>query len=214
VTGVTSIDCRRCGRRVSSAAPRCPECGADPRSGESAFRGRGTDRVRVCQGVGIRLAAQAIDAVLLFLAFILVSLVVYLFMTGAGEFAVVGKEPQSWPLWLAFAFASFVYYWVCEGLWGRTLGKRFCDLRVLRADGSPIGLGRALVRTLVRAVDVLPAFYLVGAVAVWLTPRDQRLGDLAAGTVVVRPRMVDRDLVDDPRQRVIPWRAGPEVPAA
>lgn len=208
----TSMTCRRCGRRVSSEAPRCPECGADPRSGESAFRGRGADRVRVCQGVGIRLAAQAIDAVLLFLAFLLVSLVVYLFMTGAGEFAVVGQEPSSWPLWVVFACASFIYYWVCEGLWGRTLGKRFCDLRVLRADGSPIGLGRALVRTLARAVDVLPAFYLVGAVAVWLTPRDQRLGDLAAGTVVVRPRMVDLDLVDDPRQRVVPWRAGPEAP--
>ncbi len=214
MTGASDSRCRRCGRQVSAEAPRCPECGADPRSGESAFRGRGTDRVRVCQGVGIRLLAQAIDTILLFLVFILVSLVVYLLLTGAGEFAVVGEEPQSWPLWLVFACAAFVYYWVCEGLWGQTLGKRLCDLRVLRVDGSPIGLGRALVRTLARVVDVLPVFYLVGAVAIWLTPRHQRLGDLAAGTVVVRPRMVELDLVDDPRQRVIPWRAGAGAPAA
>jgi len=170
--------------------------------------------VRVCQGVGIRFLAQAIDAVCLFLVFILLALGVFLFLAGSGDFAEVGEEPKSWPLWIGFMLASFVYYWLCEGLWGRTLGKRFCDLRVLRADGAPLGLGRAFVRTLLRLVDALPAFYLLGAVAIWLTPRDQRVGDLAAGSVVVRPRMVELELLDDPKQRVIPWRGDPESPVA
>lgn len=204
----TTIDCRRCGRPVTAEAPRCPECGADPRTGESAFRGRGTDRARVCQGVGIRLAATAIDVVVLFAAFILVSLVIYLFLMGAGEFAVVGEEPSSMPFWIVFFIAWFFYYWVCEGVWGRTLGKRLCSLRVVRKDGGRIGIGAALVRTLLRLVDALPAFYLVGALLLWLTPLDQRLGDLLAGTVVVRPQMVALNRLSDLRERVIPWRAG------
>ena len=212
MTSVTSIDCRRCGRRVTSEAPRCPECGADPRTGESSFRGRDTDRARVCQGVGIRLVAQAIDAVILLLVFILFAYIAYLVMAAAGKFAVVGREPQSWPLWIAFFVAGFLYYWLCEGLWGRTLGKRFCDLRVVARDGARIGLGRALVRTLLRLVDVLPAFYVLGALLIWVTRRDQRLGDLAAGTVVVHPRMVELERLGDPRERVVPWR-GPRTPA-
>lgn len=207
----TIISCRRCGWRVSSEAPRCPECGADPRTGGSSFRGRDTDRARVCQGVVIRLAAQAIDVAILLVLFIFVGYLAYLVMAARGEFAVVGEEPSSLPFWVILFVASFLYYWVGEGLWGRTIGKRFCDLRVVATDGSRIGLGRALVRTVLRLVDILPAFYLLGALVVWVTRRDQRIGDLAAGTVVVRPRMVELELLDDPSARVIPWR-GPEAP--
>jgi uncharacterized RDD family membrane protein YckC/ribosomal protein L37E len=208
VTDRKTIACRRCGREVSSEAPRCPECGADPRTGESAYRGRDTDKARVCEGVGLRFAAQVVDAVVLLLAFILVSYAVYLAMAGAGEFAIVGEEPSSLPFWIAFLSGSFVYYWICEGVWGRTLGKRLFDLRVVRVDGAPAGLGRAFVRTALRPVDALPAAYLLGAGVIWLTRRDQRLGDLAAGTVVVRPRMVPLDRLTDPAARVIPWSAG------
>jgi uncharacterized RDD family membrane protein YckC len=192
---------------VGSEAPRCPECGADPRTGESAYHGRDSDKARVCQGVGVRLAAQAVDAAFLLLVFILVSYAAYLVMAGAGEFAIVGEEPSSLPFWVAFLSGSFLYYWIGEGVWGRTLGKRLFDLRVVRADGAPAGLGRALVRTLLRPVDALPAAYVLGACVIWLTRRDQRLGDLAAGTVVVRPQMVPRDRLADPAARVIPWSA-------
>ncbi len=208
MTDRTTIACGRCGRDVSSEAPRCPECGADPRTGESAYRGRDADKARVCEGVGIRLAAQAVDAVFLLLVFILASYAVYLVMTGAGEFAIVGEEPSSLPFWVAFLSGSFLYYWICEGVWGRTLGKRLFDLRVVRVDGAPAGLGRALVRTVLRPVDALPVAYLLGACVIWLTQRDQRLGDLAAGTVVVRPRMVPLERLGDPAARVIPWSSG------
>ncbi len=137
-----TISCRRCGRRVTGEAPRCPECGADPRTGQSAYRGRGSDKARTCQGVGPRLAAQAVDLALLSLLFIVASYAVYLVMAGAGEFAVVGEEPTSLPFWVAFLAGSFLYFWLCEGLRGRTLGKRLLDLRVVRADGGPAGLRR------------------------------------------------------------------------
>ena len=59
------IACRRCGRIVSAEAPHCPECRADPRTGLSSYRGGERDRVRVCEGVGIRCVAFAVDFVIL-----------------------------------------------------------------------------------------------------------------------------------------------------
>jgi len=68
---------------------------------------------------------------------------------------------------------------------GRTLGKRMLKLRVLRADGLPVGWGPSLLRNLLRFVDGLPFAYTVGLVSVLLTRDFQRVGDLVAGTVVV-----------------------------
>src|SRR6476659_6767222 len=73
---------------------------------------------------------------------------------------------------------------------GRTPGKRWSSLRVVCDDGSPVTFRSSALRNLVRLVDILPGMYLVGAVAIFATRRNQRLGDLAAGTLVVRaPRV-------------------------
>lgn len=183
-----TIACLRCDRTVSAEAIRCPECGADPRTGESGFRGGERDRVRICEGVGLRIAAFAVDFVLLSAVFLAVGLLVYLVLIGAGEFKVVGEEPPPWPLWLVFTAAAFAYFWIGEVRWTRTLGKRFFELRVVRADGGRMGYGAGFVRTVLRPIDWLPTLYLLGAFLVWVTPLNQRLGDLAAGTVVVRVR--------------------------
>ena len=199
------IACRRCGRIVSAEAPHCPECRADPRTGLSSYRGGERDRVRVCEGVGIRCVAFAVDFVILSAVFLMIALFVYLVLVGAGEFAKIGKEPPSWPLWVVFSCAAFVYFWVCEARWTRTLGKRFFDLRVVRTDGGRVGYGAAFVRTLLRFIDWLPGCYLVGAALVWLTPKRQRLGDLAAGTVVVRPRTMPAEELAANRLPTAPW---------
>ncbi len=68
---------------------------------------------------------------------------------------------------------------------GQTPGKRSMNLRVVNADATPIAWNGSLVRNLLRVVDLLPGFYLVGLVSLCLTHRFQRLGDLAAGTLVV-----------------------------
>jgi uncharacterized RDD family membrane protein YckC len=81
---------------------------------------------------------------------------------------------------------SFGYYWVLEAGWGQTLGKRALGIKVVRADGSKPGVGATFVRTLLRAIDGLPGFYLVGLIAILATgERRQRLGDMAAKTRVV-----------------------------
>lgn len=70
---------------------------------------------------------------------------------------------------------------------GRSPGKAMAGLRVVRGDGMPLTLRGSIVRNLMRVVDMLPVSYLVGFVAMMLSERRQRLGDSAAGTVVVRP---------------------------
>jgi hypothetical protein len=74
---------------------------------------------------------------------------------------------------------------------GQTPGKKLVGIRVVRADGSPVGLFESAVRNLLRFVDFLPAFYPVGLVTMLIDRQNRRLGDLAAGTVLVRVEKVD-----------------------
>jgi uncharacterized RDD family membrane protein YckC len=85
---------------------------------------------------------------------------------------------------LALEIAYFVLLETTTG--GRSLGKRLLGLRVMRDGGHPIGLRESLVRNLLRTADSLPANYLVGLVAMLLSREGKRLGDFAAGTIVVR----------------------------
>lgn len=82
---------------------------------------------------------------------------------------------------------AWSYFIVLEWLWqGQTVGKRMHGLRVIREDGAPAGFVAILIRNLVRIVDFLPGFYGLGLMVIILSPRSQRLGDIAAGTYVVR----------------------------
>lgn len=86
-----------------------------------------------------------------------------------------------------FFAISLAYGALTEWLWrGQTVGKRMLKLRVVDARGLRLEPSQLMVRNLMRFIDGLPALYLVGGVACFLSPHRQRLGDLAAGTVVVR----------------------------
>lgn len=83
--------------------------------------------------------------------------------------------------------ASLLYFAALEYFWhGQTIGKRALGLRVLDAHGLPLTGAQILFRNLLRAVDFLPALYLVGGLAALASRRAQRIGDLVAGTVVIR----------------------------
>ena len=69
---------------------------------------------------------------------------------------------------------------------GRTPGKMLVGLRVVTDSGRAVGLPQALARNLLRFIDALPSSYLVGLTAMLTSPRRKRLGDLAAGSIVVR----------------------------
>ena len=87
---------------------------------------------------------------------------------------------------LTFAIA-WSYFILLEWLGnGQTIGKRIFGLRVIADDGAPAGFTAVLVRNLLRMIDFLPGFYGFGLLAIVVSSRSQRLGDLAAGTFVVR----------------------------
>ena len=80
---------------------------------------------------------------------------------------------------------TLYYYFALESGGGQTVGKKLLKLRVLRADGRPAGMREIAVRTVLRVVDGIGA-YIVGLIVMLATgQRRQRLGDLAAGTIVV-----------------------------
>jgi hypothetical protein len=93
----------------------------------------------------------------------------------------------------AFAIVFFLVFFGYDVLFevrsrGRTPGKRWTGLRVVRTGGRPITFVPSCVRNVMRIVDILPAFYAIGMFSIFVTERNQRLGDLAAGTLVVRER--------------------------
>ena len=90
--------------------------------------------------------------------------------------------------WLVFIALQLGYFHLCESLSGQTIGKHLFDLRVVRkADAGPASAAAISGRTVLRLLDALPFAYLIGLATMLLSgQRRQRLGDLAAGTVVTR----------------------------
>jgi uncharacterized RDD family membrane protein YckC len=138
-------------------------------------------------GIGSRFLAAMVDsliiAVLLGIAYFTLSL----FMAAA-EFAV--EQLMAWIV-AFYSLLTFAilwgYYILFEIVWnGQSPGKRWQRLRVLRSDGTPIGAIESFIRNLVRIVDFLPFAYGIGVVTMFINGQSRRLGDLAAGTLVVR----------------------------
>ncbi len=92
-------------------------------------------------------------------------------------------------LYLFFFVLFFFYHLIFEILWnGQTPGKRVLGLRVIRADGLPASVTSLVIRNLVRIFDFFPVGYGVGMIVLFATKRTQRLGDLAARTLVIREK--------------------------
>ena len=128
-------------------------------------------------GVGSRMLAQVIDALIV---------LGILF----GLFAAAGAI--SGPIVLAVAIGGATltpvgYFLLLEWLWrGSTPGKRALRLRVICATGEPVGLQESAVRNFVRIIDFLPVAYVLGGTVAMISRDGRRLGDMAAGTIVVR----------------------------
>jgi len=144
-------------------------------------------------GAGSRFLALAIDSLLQAGAFIVLSAVALALL------AVSRPVVPSFGTWLValLILSGFVLYYgyfaLFEAWWGgQTPGKRAVGIRVIVAAGRPLGPLDAVLRNVLRIVDQLPVLYAVGLLAIFLTQRNQRLGDLAAGTVVIHDRPIPR----------------------
>lgn len=136
-------------------------------------------------GVGHRFAAVFVDCFVFLGTFIVVSVLSGGTETTTGDggaWVDMSLEGSAFLWWIALNFA---YYVLMEATCGGTFGKLVTGLQVVNEDGERILFGQAIVRNLLRIVDAL-FFYLVAAIAVWSSPRRQRIGDRAAATVVIR----------------------------
>ena len=105
-------------------------------------------------------------------------------------------SPAQWATAHLHSFLLFLFNWgyfhAClrpSGTWPQPPGKRIARIRVIQRSGRAIGLFESMARNFVRFIDQIPFFYAVGAIAIFVTREHQRLGDLAAGTLVVRDRI-------------------------
>ena len=113
-----------------------------------------------------------------------------------GLLGIISRDFATATTFIGFFLVSIGYGIVMEWYWqGQTLGKRLLRLRVSDVSGMRLQFSQIVIRNLLRFVDALPAFYLVGGLACLLNRRAQRLGDFAGNTVVVwTPRINEPDL--------------------
>jgi uncharacterized RDD family membrane protein YckC len=137
------------------------------------------------QVTGLRIVAGLIDiALMVALLFLMVALFGDFGPPEDQEGAQFGFYLGGLPF-LAYVFLSFAYYIVAEAATGATIGKAVMGLKVVRADGEPYAFGSAFVRNVLRIVDGF-FFYIVALICIAASQKRQRLGDMAAGTLVVR----------------------------
>lgn len=168
------------------AAARCPACGAPlPDTAPRIAPTVALESPTPLASIGDRALAIALDTLVPLAAFIGAGLWI---APAFGGMTASGFQLEGAPALIVIACAlvsALVYQIGIEGLTGTSLGKVVTGIRVTTTDGQPIGFRAAAVRNVMRFVDGL-GVYLVAALPVLVTRRRQRLGDLAAGTIVVR----------------------------
>lgn len=136
-------------------------------------------------GIGSRFLAALVDTTIIVL--------LQLIVIGTSAFvlraAKLLNEMDSWAAAI-FGLISFLLFWgyyiFFEMVWnGQSPGKRWAGLRVIRVDGTPVTLAESIIRNLVRLIDFMPFGYGVGIVTMFANDQARRLGDMAAGSLVV-----------------------------
>lgn len=154
-------------------------------------------------GIGSRCVAVLIDYLIQGVTVVLGLLLISLFvsqnpLSSAGPNISAGAA-YKWGVAIGIAIPFLLhwgYFTMFEAFWnGQTPGKRLMKLRVIQLSGRALGLFESMGRNLIRYVDMLPVFYFLGAICVFVTRRQQRLGDMVAGTVVVHATPIETSFV-------------------
>ena len=146
-----------------------------------------TLKIRTPEGISfsLPLASPALRGIAVFIDTLFIGVLARIATSAAQLFSWISQDFAGAMMILAYFLLSFAYSITLEWYWnGQTVGKRLLRLRVVDARGLRLTFAQVAVRNLLRTFDALPAFYAVGGIAAWISPRGQRLGDLAADTVV------------------------------
>jgi uncharacterized RDD family membrane protein YckC len=142
-------------------------------------------------GLGSRAGAIIIDQLIL-MVFNLASILLFIFYASSAAAFFLDDTFLSWPfaiMLICLFLVNWGYFFVFEYFWaGRTPGKKIMGIRVIQDNGQSITLLSSFIRNLLRIIDSLPVYYLLGILMVFFHSRHKRVGDLAAGTVVIHER--------------------------
>jgi uncharacterized RDD family membrane protein YckC len=153
-------------------------------------------------GIGSRFIAVLIDTLLWLACLLVLGLLFWAVQPAVEAFSLLSSQWQVAIWTFAVFLLNWGYFTLFEAFWnGRTPGKRVARIRVIQRSGRPIGFLESLARNLVRYVDQVPFFYAVGVIVMFITRQHQRLGDLAAGTLVVQDREPESTPWSDPPTR-------------
>jgi uncharacterized RDD family membrane protein YckC len=134
-------------------------------------------------GVGSRFASALLDYILQIIILVALALVL-----GYGAGLSPGGSALSSAAWIVGFFLVFWGYDVAFEVLnsGRTPGKAANGLRVVLESGAPVTFVPSAIRNVIRIIDLIPGNYLVGVTSILVTKKNQRIGDLAGGTLVIR----------------------------
>lgn len=137
-------------------------------------------------GVGSRFLAILIDSLVQIIISIAIAIVIYVAYNALGSGSVASYVALA--LGVIGAFCVLLgYYILFEIVWnGQTPGKRAMRLRVIQTSGYPVTPFAVLIRNVLRLIDFLPAYYAAGVLCMFINKQSRRLGDLAAGTMVIK----------------------------
>ena len=162
------------------------------------LRRRNVLKIHTPEGVTftLQLAGPVTRFLAWFIDLVIIGILASLVNIGLALFAVVSADVANAMAILAYFLISIGYGVLTEWHWGgQTVGKRLMRLRVVDSQGMRLSFNQVVIRNLLRFVDSLPLTYLVGGVVCFFSPRAQRLGDMAANTVVVwNPQVSEPDL--------------------
>jgi uncharacterized RDD family membrane protein YckC len=170
---------------------------------------------RSLAGIGSRFIAGFLDSLIIILMYLILFLL-FLFIADINVLGSLGlsKATARWAhvCVILVAFSIYWGYFVLFEMWtnGQSPGKKYMKIRVVRIEGDGISFSSIAIRNLLRAVDAI-GFYAVAGIAMFATSKVQRLGDLAAGTVVISEELPDYSAHYDKKGRIVDDQATTSV---
>jgi uncharacterized RDD family membrane protein YckC len=169
-------------------------------------------------GIGSRFLAVLADSLLQGVAYVVLFFIIFLILSTAPDgLQAIARSDEKWFI-AAIIVLAFLLHWgyftLFEAFWnGQTPGKKLCKLRVIRDSGRQITFFESMTRNLIRVIDSLPGFYGIGVVTMLCNRHSKRLGDFAAGTLVVHERAPEPPLWGGSASRTITAGAFAATPA-
>lgn len=169
-------------------------------------------------GLGTRVSAQLVDLLLQALVLLVVGIIGALSIEGLNSALPDSKFVHflmdfEAAVFIVFSFLVIAgYFMFYEGLRnGQTPGKRAMGIRVIKDGGSPVDMSASAIRNLIRIIELILGSYAVSVISILVSPSYKRIGDYAAGTIVVKERgdKTAAPIVEAPKYNTVPVSTGP-----